>query len=136
MMTGREAIMLRKYFPFLVLGPISNGLWAFWVLPRIGEQGTFRETIQWICVQALIPVLLGILLVMRRKFVFWLLLVYSGFTILFALGILGWALMGAATPISIYLVSAVLLIMGFGVMFNTLSDLKVGNKVTRYETED
>ena len=128
--------MLKKYLPFLALGPLANLLWAFWALREINEQGSFVEMFQWICVQALLPVMLGLLLALKPKFAYGFLLVYSGFTILFSLGILGWALMGLGTPLSVYVVSAVLLVMGFGVLFHTLNDSKWGQRVTRYETED
>ena len=128
--------MLKKYLPFLVLGPVANLLWAFWALREINEQGGFLEMLQWICVQALLPVMLGLLLALKPKFAYGFLLVYSGFTILFALGILGWAFMGLGTPLSIYAVSAVLLVMGFGILFHTLKDSQWGQRVTRYETED
>ena len=130
------SVMLKKYLPFLALGPLANLLWAFWALREINEQGSFVEMFQWICVQALLPVMLGLLLALKPKFAYGFLLVYSGFTILFSLGILGWALMGLGTPLSVYVVSAVLLVMGFGVLFHTLNDSKWGQRVTRYETED
>ncbi len=120
----------------MALGPAANLLWAFWALREINEQGGFVEMLQWICVQALLPVMLGLLLALRPKFAYGFLLVYSGFTILFALGILGWALMGLGTPLSIYAVSTVLLVMGFGILFQALKDSRWGQKVTRYETED
>ena len=80
-------IMLKKYLPFLVLGPCANLLWAFWALREINEQGSFNEMLQWIFVQALLPVMLGLLLRFKPKLAYGPLLVYSGFTILFALGI-------------------------------------------------
>ena len=128
--------MLKKYLPFLMLGPLANLLWAFWALPQINEQGTFAETLQWICVQAFLPVILGLGLFLKKKFAYWFLVIYSGFTILFGLGMLGWALMGLVTPLSIYAVSFVLLVMGFGILFHALKDLKLGRKATRYETDD
>jgi hypothetical protein len=128
--------MLKKYLPFLVLGPISNALWAFWALPEINEQGTFAEMFQWICVQALLPVMLGILLLTKWRLVFWLFVIHSGFIILYAIGILGWALMGLATPVSIYVVAVVLLVMGFGILYHALKDLKFDQKWVKYETID
>src|SRR3989338_11577123 len=124
--------MLKKYLPFLALGPLANLLWAFWALREINEQGSFVEMLQWICVQALLPVMLGLLLALKPKFAYGFLLVYSGFTILFALGILGWALMGLGTPLSVYVVSFILLVMGFGVLFHTLNYSKLVQIVTKY----
>ena len=128
--------MLKKYLPFLALGPFANLLWAFWALREINEQGSFDEMLQWICVQALLPAMLGLLLALKAKFAYVFLLIYSGFTILFAMGIFGWALMGLGTPLSIYAVSTVLLVMGFGILFQALKDSRWGQEVTRYESED
>ncbi len=128
---------MKKYLPFLILGPISNALWAWWALPEINEQGTGYETLQWLCTQALVPVLfVGLLLFFRKKIVYWLLVIYSGFIILFGIGIFGWALMGAATPLSIYAVCFIFFIMGFGILYQALKDLNFGKTVRRYHDED
>ena len=127
---------MKKYSPYLILGPIANFLWVFWVLPQINERGTIRETSQWIVIQCLFPVIFTVLLAAKKKYVFWMLVVYSGFIILFMIGLIGWALMGPATPISIYVVCAMLMAMAFGLLFNSLSDLKVGQGVKPYETQD
>ena len=110
--------MLKKYAFFLMLGPISNALWAWWALPQINEQGSMEETLQWILVQAILPTLFSILLLFRQRFVFWLMTVYSGFIILFTIGIAGWALMGSGVPFSIYTVCLVMFVMGFGILFH------------------
>lgn len=129
-------IMIKKYLFFLLLGPVANILWALWVLPQINERGTGPETLQWFLVQSLFPVIFGILLALKKKLVFWLLIIYSGFTILFAIGMLGWALMGPEAPVSIFIVCLLLLVMAFGLLFNSLKDLKLGHGVRRYETQD
>ncbi len=131
-----QASALSRYVIFLLLGPAANLLWVFWVLPQINERGTWQETVQWIGIQSLFPLLFGILLAVKKKYVFWMLLVYSGFMILFMIGMIGWALMGPATPIAVYAVCALLMVMAFGLLINSLRDLKVGQGVKRYETED
>lgn len=128
--------MLKKYAFFLMLGPISNALWAWWALPQINEQGSVEETIQWVCVQAILPAVFAVLLLFRQKFVLWLMTIYSGFMILFTLGIAGWALMGSGVPLSIYGVCLVMFVMGFGILFNSLKDLNVGQIARRYDPED
>lgn len=128
--------MLKKYAVFLMMGPVSNALWAWWALPQINEQGTRGEALQWISVQAVAPTLFAVLLLFRQRFVYWLMVVYSGFIILFATGVAGWALIGSGVPVSIYVVLLVLFMMGFGILFNSLKDLNVGRVVKRYDFED
>ena len=128
--------MIKKYLPFLILGPASNILWATWALSEINEQGTFGETMQWIATQALLPILLGILVALRSKIGLWLLTVYSGFVLLFGIGILGWALMGPATPLSVYVVCFILFVMGFGLLYQSMKDLKIGKKARRDYAQD
>ncbi|HXV19034.1 MAG TPA: hypothetical protein VD883_03035 [Candidatus Omnitrophota bacterium] len=127
---------LRTYFFFLILGPISNAIWAFWALPDIGEQGTWTETIQWLCTQAILPVLFAAFVSLRAKLILWFILVYSGFIILFGVGIFGWALMGPDTPLSIYVFCAVLFLMGFGLLYQSMKDLNFGKKGRVYDVED
>jgi hypothetical protein len=127
---------LRAYFFFLILGPISNAIWAFWALPDIGEQGTRTETIQWLCTQAILPVLFAASVSLRAKLILWFILVYSGFIILFGIGIFGWALMGPDTPLSIYVFCAVLFLMGFGLLYQSMKDLNFGKKGRVYDVED
>ena len=128
--------MLKKYTIYLLLGPLSNVLWALWVLPQINEQGTAGETLTWLCVQAFLPAVFVIFLYLKKRFIFWLLLVHSGFIILYAVGILGWSLMGLFVPASIYVVCGILFVMGFGILYHSISDLKISGKVKRYEFED
>jgi len=128
--------MLKRYIFYLILGPISNTLWAFWALPEIGEQGTWAETLQWMCTQAIIPAVATLFLAFNVKFVLWLLIIYSGFIILFAVGIFGWALMGPGTPVSIYVVCAVLFTMGFGLLYQSMKDLNLGKEIKSYQDED
>lgn len=127
---------LRAYFFFLILGPVSNAIWAFWALPDIGEQGTRTETIQWLCTQAILPVLFAASVSLRAKLILWFILVYSGFIILFGVGIFGWALMGPDTPLSIYVFCAVLFLMGFGLLYQSMKDLNFGKKGRVYDVED
>ena len=127
---------LRNYLFFLLIGPVSNALWAYWALPEIGEQGTQAETLQWLCTQAILPLVFGVCLAFGIRFVLWFVLIYSGFILLFGIGIFGWALMGPGTPFSIYAVCALFFIMGFGLLYQSLKDLKFGRKETRYDAED
>ena len=94
------------------------------------------ETIQWIAIQALMPLFFGLLLLLRSRIVFWFLIVYSGFIILYGIGILGWGLMGPATPASVYVVSVVLFVMGFGLLYQAMKDLRVGEKRRKDYAED
>ncbi len=128
--------MLKKYAVFLMLGPVSNALWAWWALPEIHEQGTMEEILQWILVQATLPAAFAVLLLFKWRLVLLLMTAYSGFILLFAAGVLGWALMGGGTPLSVYTVCLALFVMGFGILFNSLKDLGVGQKVKRYDFED
>ena len=128
--------MIKKYLFFLILGPIANLLWALWVLPQINERGSGLETLQWFLVQSIFPVVFCLLIMLKKKLVHWLLMIYSGFMILFAIGMLGWALMGPEAPVSIYAVCFLLLVMAFGLLFNSLKDSKLGQEVKRYETQD
>ena len=127
---------MKRYLFFLVLGPIANLLWVFWVLPQINERGSSSEMVQWFLVQSLFPIISLFLISLKKKFVFLFLIVYSGFVILFSIGMLGWALMGPEAPISIYVVCCLLLVMAFGLLFNSMKDLKLGQGVKRYETQD
>ena len=127
---------LRRYLPFLALGPVTNALWAWWALPSIDEQGTFTEMLQWYCVQAAIPVLFAVLLRFRRNYVHWMLMIYGGFIALFAFGILGWALMGEGTPMPIYAVFTLLFVMGFGLLYHSMKDLGFDRDAPVYDIED
>lgn len=131
-----SSMPIKKYSIFLILGPLANCLWAFWALPQINERGSLSEMAQWILVQSLFPVVFAVLIALKKKFVFWLLVVYSGFMILFVIGMLGWAMMGPETPAAIYIVCGILIVMAFGLLFNSLQDLKVGKDIERYETQD
>ena len=127
---------IKRYVFFLVLGPMANLLWALWVLPQINERGSGSEMLEWFLVQSLFPMIFGLLISLKKKVVFWFLMIYSGFMILFTIGMLGWALMGPATPLSIFVVCLLLLVMAFGLLFNSLKDLKFGQGAIRYETQD
>ena len=126
--------MAKKYLPFLLMIPISNALWAWWVLPEMNEQGTFSETLAWLFVQALVPLLFGILLNRKQRYVFWLLFIYAALIILFGVGILGWALMGPGTPFSVYATCLLFVVVGFGILFNSMKDLNFG-KARRFDSE-
>src|SRR3989338_6625705 len=118
--------MIKKYVTFLLLGPLANLLWAFWVLPGIDERGDRSEMFQWILVKSLFPAVFTFLIVFKIKYVYWMMTIYSGFMILFVIGMLGWAMMGPETPVSVYVVCGILIVMAFGLLFNSLQDLKEG----------
>lgn len=129
--------MSKRYLPFLAMGPLSNLLWAFWALRDINEQGETLEMLQWIAVQAMIPVLFGFLLRFKRKYIYYMLTVYGGFMLIYGFGILGWGLMSAETPLSIYVVCFLLAVMGFGLLYRSMEDLNLGKGgFRRDEIED
>ena len=128
--------MLKDYLFFLILGPVANALWAFWVLPDIHEEGTSSQTLEWIAVQALVPVLFVILLARRQRYIYWFLLVYAALILLFGAGTFGWALMGPGTPASVYVVCVLFFIMGFGILFHGMKDLNMGQKTRSYDAEN
>ena len=125
--------MTKKYFPYFGLQLLANGLWIFWVLPSIGESGSFSETLEWVGVQILFPAFFCLLLSSRRKAAYGLVVLYGIFTGLYALGMTGWALMGEGTPISVYIVCAIFFVVSFGIVFHALKDLNIGQKARRYD---
>ena len=125
--------MLKKYIPFWGLQILANGLWAFWVLPSLGESGSLKETLIWISAQVLIPTFLSLLILRGRKSAYWLTVVYGIMTAFYAMGMLGWSLSGEATPLSVYVVCLLLFIVAFGVVFGALKDLNIGQKARRYD---
>ena len=124
---------MKKYFPFFALQILANVLWAFWALPSIGESGSFLETIKWLGVQILLPVFFCLLLSSRRKSAYVLMVMYGILTALYALGMTGWSLIGEATPLSVYVVCAIFFVVSFGIVFQALKDLNVGQKARRYD---
>ena len=80
--------MFRKFLPFLVLGPVANLLWVLWVAPAIGELGDRDQMLEWIIVQMILPLMFSLFLLLRRRFILWVLLVYGGFVALYALEML------------------------------------------------
>ncbi|HTL70759.1 MAG TPA: hypothetical protein VL404_05670 [Candidatus Eisenbacteria bacterium] len=128
--------MLRKYLPFLLMIPVANALWAWGVLPRIGEEGTPAETFEWLVVQWVVPTLMAVLLVAKSRLARPLLCAYGVVLALYGVGTLGWALMGLYTPLPVYGVCALFLVAGFGLVFRSLKDLNVGRVVKRYHLDD
>ncbi len=125
--------MVKKYLPFFVLQTLANVLWAFWVLPSIGESGTFSETMKWLGVQLLFPIFFCLLLSGRRKSAYVLMTIYASVIALYALGMTGWALIGEGTPVSVYVICFLFFAVAFGIVFNSLKDLNVGQKARRYD---
>jgi hypothetical protein len=106
------------------------------VLPAIGEEGTFLEIILWMGIQILLPLLIGILLARRRRYVLWIMALYGVFFLLFGFGMFGWALMGEGTPVSVYAVCSLFFIIGFGVIFRTMKDLGIGQKPRQFGLDE
>lgn len=125
--------MLKKYLFFFSLQVFAIALWAFWVLPDVGETGEFSQTAAWLAVQVLFPVFFSLLIARRRKSGYWLTALYGVIIGLYALGMTGWALVGAGTPVSVYAVCAIFFVVAFGVVFNALKDLNIGQKQRRYD---
>ena len=101
----------------------------------MGEQGTELQTWHWVGVQALVPTLFALLLLRKQRYVYWFLLIYGALITLYGLGTFGWAMIGPATPLSVHVVCVIFFIIGFGVVFNSMQDLKLGGK-RRYGFED
>lgn len=127
---------MKKYAPFFILQILANALWVFWSLPEMGETGTLFETASWLIAQALLPIFLSSLLQAKRKSGYWLTFGYGLVFGLYGFGTLGWSLMGPFTPLSVYTVSALFLVIGFGTVFQSLKDLNIGKPVRRYDIED
>jgi hypothetical protein len=131
----RESL-LKKYSFFLILSPASNLLWLFWALPELHETGSSREMLQWLGIQFFVIGFLAVFIAANKKFIFWAVLAYGALTLLYALGVAGWALMGQ-TPLSVFFVAGLLFIMSFGLIYHALKDLKLGGKTYRsYYLED
>lgn len=128
--------MLRNYILYFILHVVANALWAFWALPEIHEEGSLFITLRWMLMQILLPLLFGVLLARRRRYVYGLLAAYGVVMLLFGFGTAGWALMGVATPLSVYLVCGIFFIIGFGVLARAMKDLGVGNKIVRHSFDE
>ena len=94
----------------------------------MGEQGTGWQTLEWMGAQALVPLLFSLLLLRGQRYVLWLLLSYGALILLYGLGTFGWAIIGPATPFSVHIVCILFFILGFGILFNALQDLKIGRR--------
>jgi len=94
------------------------------------------ETIQWLLIQVFLPAMFSIFLILRLNFILWVMVIYSGFVLLFDLGVLGWALMGDGTPFSVYVVCFILFVMGFGLLYQSLKGLNIGKENKIYEFEN
>ena len=125
--------MIKKYLPFWTIQILANILWVFWVLPAIGESGSPAETLKWLGVQILSPAFLSLLISQGRRLAYGLTAFYGAMTGLYALGMLGWALIGEATPLSVYAVCGLFFVVAFGLMFLALKDLNIGQKARRYD---
>ena len=120
--------MFRRYLPFFVLKVAADTLWGWWALPQMGEQGSDLQTLEWMGVQALVPLLFSLLLLRKQRYVYWFLLVYGSLIFLYGLGTFGWAMMGPATPLSVHVVCVIFFVIGFGILFNAMQDLKLGSR--------
>ncbi len=125
--------MIKKYLPFWGLQVLANILWLFWVLPALGESGSPGEMLKWLGVQILSPLFLSLLMAQARRLAYGLTALYGAMTGLYALGMLGWALIGEATPLSVYAVCGLFFWVAFGLIFLALKDLNIGQKARRYD---
>ncbi len=120
-----------------MLGPLCNLLWLCWVLPAINEVGSAQEVAQWLLIQLFITAVFFMFIAANKKIILWGVLAYAIFVLMHTLGVLGWGLMGAATPLSIFAVTALLFLMAFGLIYHALKDLNLGGKTYRsYYLED
>lgn len=92
------------------------------------EQGTYQQIVPWLVMQIMLPALLLVLLNKKRRYAYWLVAVYGAMMVLFGLGTTGWALMGLYTPLYVYVVCGLLLITGFGTVYNSLKDLNIAKQ--------
>jgi hypothetical protein len=104
---------------------VAQTLWALWVLPKMNEEGSPRQIAVWLGVQVLFLCLLFLILLRRKKYSFWSMFVYAATLLLFAIGLLGWALMGLSTPLAVYAVCGLFFLSSFGMMIASLKDLGV-----------
>ena len=123
---------MKKYLVLFALQIAANLLWAFWALPLMLEQGSSSQTLNWLLVQTLFPVLWTLLLARKWAGVYVLLVIYGVLIVLYGIGTLGWALMGEGTPLAVYVVCGIFLVTGFGCVFCALKDLNVGKNTRTY----
>ena len=129
--------MLRRYAFLLSLGVVVSLLWGWWATPEIGEGPSWVQMLHWMSTQVLVPVILFLLVALRLKPFLWLTALYGLSNLLYAVGLFGWALMGSATPLSVYVVCALLSAMGLGLVYQSLKDLDLGHPARRgYSLED
>lgn len=127
-----SANVMKKYLILFVVQIAALWVWAFYGLPEIGESGSRIEVGQWLTVQGLLMLLLGTLLWRRYRPAYFLNVAYGFVVSLCGVGLLGWSLMGSATPASVYISSALFLAAGFGLIAAALKDLNVGQR-RRYD---
>ena len=128
---------MRRYLPFLFLSFAASIVWISWCLPDMNEQGTFFEMLEWVLFQAGIQVFLFALLAVWHRAALWAIVLYGGFLVLHAAGLLGWALSGEATPLSVYSVAVLHFINGFALLFHSLNDLKIiPSRIYQYDFEN
>lgn len=127
---------MRRYISLFIIQIGANILWAFSALPSMNEQGSVRETVEWLGSQMLVVTLLAVLLAKGSRYSRWLVVVYAGFVLLFGHGTLGWSFMGPATPLSVYAVAVVLIGNGLALLFCALKDLNIGREKKEMRFED
>jgi hypothetical protein len=126
----------KKYLALFLCAPLANYVWGWWVLPGIGEEGSPHQILVWLSVQAILPALLLLLVLLKSRLGHRLTLVYSIFILLHGVGMLGWGLIGPGTPLSLYTACLILLTMGFGLLYRSLKSLGIGRKQRRYDFEN
>ncbi len=126
---------MKRYITLFAVQISTFALWAWKALPDMNEQGSLVETLKWLGMQALVAVFLILLLARASRVSRWLVVVYAGFVALFGYGTLGWSLIGAATPLSVYSVAVLFIVNGLALLFHALKDLNIGRerKESRFE---
>ena len=136
MKTQLDWASFKRYLALFLWAPLANILWAWWVLPGIGEQGSLSQIAVWLSAQAILPVLLLLLVLYKSRLGYRLIVIYSVFILLHGMGMLGWGLTGPGTPLSLYAACVILLVMGFGLFYQSLKSLGIGKTQRRYDLED
>lgn len=127
---------MKKYVFFFTLHIFSLVVWAVWALPQMGESGTFPDEASWLAAQIVLPVFISVLLARHYRPGLWIALAWGLIILLSGAGLLGWALMGPATPFVVHFVALLLLMDGLGIFSSALKDLKWIHERNRYALED
>lgn len=127
---------MKKYLLFFSLHILSVVLWVVWALPLMNESGSLPDEATWLAAQILLPVFIFWMIHHRYRPGYWIALVWGLMVLLCGSGLLGWALMGPATPPAVYGVAGLLLLDGLGVFSSALQDLNWIRERKAYVVED